>query len=466
MNTIEKRNLAEQVEKNKQDILKHFQRDEILADFGIRIIGQVDSPTELPKTADNYGDAYAVGTQSPFNYYIWTRANNLSPVDYWFDFGEIAIAGPQGPKGDRGEKGATGQSTTWIAVFDLGYIDLDEQNVPLDTMVLEYSSGNVYQVLIVNGVKSFSFCLNIKGPQGAKGPKGDKGDTGATGPQGPKGDTGDVGGFVNIAGVLNNEEELPAPYQIDNLTVAYLVGPNKDLYIQIGRTSGTAQWANMGPLNVATMVTVDGQYQNTWNADTKLDKVTTTGYNRAYVVKHNGTQAVMTLTSDLPRDGSIPMYDYNGCLVSQEPTLNNHVATKQYVDSKAGSAGGGWIPVDIQDDAQDHGIFQFPYELAGHYINLIVCAGYGEFDNYDSKHTMVFDPIVFKVPQNVGQAPETVGTFARTISGYADNIQNPTLQLSPAYSTYVNYSFHDYPYGICVQAWYQDLGLADYEAYP
>jgi hypothetical protein len=289
------------------------------------------------------------------------------------------------------------------------------------------------------------------------------------GPQGipgPKGDTGDVGGFINIAGIVNNEYALPDPELISNLTVAYLVGTTEpyDLYIQVGSTSATAEWFNAGPLNVATYITVGGQFQNVWDADTKLDKITTTGYTRAYVVKYNGTQDVMTLTKDLPRDGSIPMYDDNGCLVSQEPQKNDHVATKQYVDSKAGGGGGGWSSVVVDNPGMDNGSFLFPTEIQGHLIMLTVCAGYGEFDDYDSKHTMVFDPIVFKIPPAYGQVP--AADFSRTITGYADNIENPTLTLTPNFigEGRVDYAISDYPYGICVQAWYQDLGLADYEA--
>lgn len=464
MNVYEKRNIAEQVEKNKQDILKHFQRDEVLADFGIRIIGQVATKEELPETAAEYGDAYAVGTQSPFNYFIWTRANNISPSDYWFEFGEIAIAGPQGPKGDRGPQGPVGRSTTWISILTLDYLDLEEQDIPLDTMVLEYGTGNVYQVLIVNGVKTFYQLLNIKGPKGDTGPKGAKGDTGPQGPEGPQGPAGDVGGFINIGGIVASEYELPDPEQVQNLTVAFLVGSAEpyNLYIQVGSTSAAAEWMDMGPLNVATYVSVNGQYQNVWNADTKLDKVTTSGYNRVYTVNHDGTQILRTLTFDLPSDGAIPMYR-GGNLVSDEPTQEKHVATKKYVDSRAGGDG-GWKLVEIEDHTLDNGNFRFPSALCGHYINLVVCAGYGEFADYASKHTMVFDPIVFKVPQSFGQPPAKVGKFTRTIHGYADNIDDPTLVLTSndVFGT-ISYQFLDSPYGICVQAWYQDLGLADYD---
>ena len=41
-------NIQEQVEKNKKDILDIQQGATVLADFGIKVIGQVDESSELP----------------------------------------------------------------------------------------------------------------------------------------------------------------------------------------------------------------------------------------------------------------------------------------------------------------------------------------------------------------------------------------------------------------------------------
>ena len=462
MNTIDKRNLAEQVEKNKQDILKHFQRDEILADFGIRIIGQVDSAAELPETASEYGDAYAVGTQSPFNYYIWTRANNLSPVDYWFEFGEIAIAGPQGPKGDKGDRGLTGASTTWIAIFDLGYLDLEDGTIPLDTMVLEYRTGDVYQVLIVNGVKSFSYCLNIRGAVGPQGPKGDKGDKGDKRDRGPQGPQGDVGGFINIAGVLNNEDELPAPYQIDNLTVAYLVGEDKELYIQIGRTSGTAVWQNMGPLNVATLVTVGGQFQNTWNADTKLDKVsTTTSSNMVYVKSYTGAQSMVEYTQT-PTPWRIVSYNGQGNVKTEAPVDDKDCVNLAYFTANAG----GWQKLEFENNiAGENGILNFDSPLQGHLINLVIEVDYHRFSDWSNKNSTVFGPVSFRLPGR------NLKPMSATVNGNTSDteILNQKIELSSSYYGDIGFSYAPIQYRITkdgsmdyytpeFHVYYQDLG--------
>lgn len=255
------RNLQEQVQKNKEDIANHYNIDRVLADFGIKVVGQIESVSELPDAAEyegNYGDAYAVGTEAPYNFYIYTRedpdSGHNSP--YWFGIGQLAIVGPQGPQGPKGDKGDS-----------------------------------------------------ITGPQGPKGDKGEQGNVGPVGPQGPqgiqglqgpKGDTGDVGGFINIAGVIDNVSELPLPSVVRDLTKAYLVGSNKELYIQVGSDSSTAVWQNMGQLNVATYVSVNGEYQNTWDADTKLDKYTgPVSEKRIYAVGTQGEQETIEARSSV-----------------------------------------------------------------------------------------------------------------------------------------------------------------------
>ena len=59
-NGVELRNLEEQVQKNKEDIAAHYNIDRVLADFGIRVVGQIDSPYSLPDPETyegDYGDA-------------------------------------------------------------------------------------------------------------------------------------------------------------------------------------------------------------------------------------------------------------------------------------------------------------------------------------------------------------------------------------------------------------------------
>ena len=71
------RNLQEQVFKNMKDIQDIQDGATVLAEFGIKVIGQVDDAEDLPDAdtyEGDYGDAYIVGTEAPYDYYIFTRA--------------------------------------------------------------------------------------------------------------------------------------------------------------------------------------------------------------------------------------------------------------------------------------------------------------------------------------------------------------------------------------------------------
>lgn len=160
------RNLPEQVLANMQDIAMLKEGTVVLDEFGIKVIGEVDTLAELPTVAEYkeahedwaYGDAYAVGTKAPYAIYILTRGNDYQEEDHWFDIGEFPAPGPQGATGPQGPVGP-------------------------------------------------------QGPKGNKGDKGDKGDTGEQGeegPQGPQGKKGDTGNAAGFGTVVATAETLSA----------------------------------------------------------------------------------------------------------------------------------------------------------------------------------------------------------------------------------------------------------------
>ena len=253
------RNLEEQVLKNQQDITNIKSLGQLYS-FDIKVVGQVTDVTDLPNPETyqgEFGDAYLVGTTLPYDFYIYTRPNQFNPTNFWLNIGPFPLAGPQGKTGPQGPQGETGRGNSWSV----------SNNDPASTenringdQHLNGSTGAVFS--LTNG--AWVNTGNIRGPQGAQGIQGIQGPVGPIGPQGPKGDTGDVGGFINIAGIVATVDQLPTPESLGNLTIAYLVGTASPytLYIQVGSTSAAAIWQNMGALNVATYVTVDGVYQN------------------------------------------------------------------------------------------------------------------------------------------------------------------------------------------------------------
>ena len=203
------RNLEEQVLKNKNDIENALQLNNLLSDFGIRIIGQVESAYQIPSVSNykennpswKYGDAYTVGTESPYDLYILTRANNNNPQDFWFDIGEFPLrgpAGPQGPQGPQGEKGEKG---------DPG----------------------------IQGERGLQGTPGLRGEIGPQGPQG------PVGPQGPQGMPGQV---YKVIDILDNTGQLPQPTESirDN---AYII--NGCIYIIMG--SGVLEWVNVGTID-------------------------------------------------------------------------------------------------------------------------------------------------------------------------------------------------------------------------
>lgn len=310
------RNLQEQVAKNKSDISDILEAKAVIAEFGIRVVGEVDTEAELPDPATysgEYGDAYTVGIQAPYDYYIFTRPNDDIPQAHWFNVGEFPMPGPQGEPGLPGAKG------------DKGSMIYTEKFNP--TLVTGYNVGDLW----INTKDNALFQLNINGWDRVGYVKGD---TGPQGPKGDKGDTGAPGTPLNIVGVLSTVDLLPQPSTVNKAT-AYLIGESAPytIYVIVGDIDDTSTWAWQQLAVGGTNVTVNNQPVGTFNADSKLDKMTTTSdYNRAYIVKQDGSQTLLNCGSNA---GSYTIVSRDGnsqIIVPETPTATNHAASKKYVD--------------------------------------------------------------------------------------------------------------------------------------
>ena len=212
----EYRNLEEQVEWNKTMISKVISRELTLASFGIREIQHVAKAEDIP-TPDaykqerpdwEYGDAYSVGQEPPYYFWVLTRADAEHATDYWFDLGLFPAPGIQGPKGDKGDKGDTGAT----------------------------------------GPQGPMGRTGATGPQGPQGEQGPHGLTGATGATGAKGDPGEP---FTLIGTVATTAQLPDPTTVIR-SAAYRVGPdangNYALYVIEGED--TLLWTNYGDIKV------------------------------------------------------------------------------------------------------------------------------------------------------------------------------------------------------------------------
>ena len=247
-------NLENQVLKNKVDIQNLQTSEKVLATFGIKVIGTAANSTLIPTVefykASNpdweYGDAYAVGTASPYEFYILTRADETHAEDYWFNLGVI-----KGPKGDPGNDGANGAD--------------GKDGVSPTVSVGTVTTGNPgTPVSVTNGGTSTNVVLNFRIPKGEKGDKGNKGD---------KGDTGFA---VNIASELNNVNELPTA-SASYVNVGYVIKDadgDSNLYVCMTNAStGAWYWNNVGKIAFSA----DYVSQNEYNQD-KLTDIPVTLY--------------------------------------------------------------------------------------------------------------------------------------------------------------------------------------------
>lgn len=318
------RNIQEQVLKNAQDIDTILKAEKVLADFGIKVIGHLDSAEDLPEDyLGDYGDAYTVGESVPYQYHVWTRPGG------WFLIGTFPQPGPQGPQGEQGEQGPQGPQGTAL----LSGTGSPSSSGLANQLYLNTTTGTIYKY--VSG--AWVTVGNIKGPQGEQGIQGPQGAAGPQGIQGPQGPRGDVGGFINIQGVVTSTSELPNPSTITDRTWAFLVGDDRLLYVQVPVTPGssTYQWQNFGELNVGTYCTVGGNFVNVFNLDSKLSAVrNSSSYEQVYAKTKSGNQQMMSVSTE-NSGGTIVQRTGSGQVRTATPTAANDAANKSYVDNKS-----------------------------------------------------------------------------------------------------------------------------------
>lgn len=202
------RNIQEQVQWLTEEAESLRKLVNQLSLVGVKVVGHVDDASELPEYGGEFGNAYTVGSDAPYDLYVWTKPRaGYVEAGYWFNLGEFPAVGPQGetglpgPRGLKGDKGDKGDT----------------------------------------------------GPRGLQGPVGPAGPSGADGLQGPQGLTGPRGpaGTFSIIAVLNNEAELPDPEAIADRASAYLIkqadGTPDHIYVIVGET-GSLLWLDYGPI--------------------------------------------------------------------------------------------------------------------------------------------------------------------------------------------------------------------------
>lgn len=290
------RNIQEQVAKNKADIAALRNVETILNQYGVIVLGRVDEESDIPETKPGggdytYGDAWLVGTTTPYDMYIWTRTDDPD-VGEFIDIGPISVVGPEGPQGEQGPSG-----TIAIGTVSTG---LPGSNASVENVGT--SENAIFNFIIPQGAKGDT------GSQGERGLTGEAGPIGLTGPQGPQGDPGQS--FM-IIGIITNTSQLPDPTTTQrNYAYVYNDGdastPDR-LYYIIG-DQGEETWTYSSLAAAGTTVYVNNNPVSSWNADAKLDAPSVAG----------SQGDVLKLGANGPEWGSA-----SGGVITESKTFNN-----------------------------------------------------------------------------------------------------------------------------------------------
>ena len=239
------RNIQQQVEKNKNDIAAWTTLDA----FGIKVLGIVATDADIPEGEYNYGDAYLVGTEEPYDLYVYTRG-----TENFVNIGPLTVVGPQGPTGAQGPAGT----------ITIGTVTTGDPGSSASVINVGTEAAAILNIQIPRGN------TGAQGPIGETGPQGPTGATGATGAQGPQGDPGQS--FL-IIGTISSVSQLPDPTDSPrNEAYVYDDGdsstPNRLYYIT--GTVGNEQWSYSPLAAAGTTISIGGNPVSSWAPDTKL----------------------------------------------------------------------------------------------------------------------------------------------------------------------------------------------------
>lgn len=302
------RNIQEQVQKNKSDIAGIKNVEMILNEFGVKVLGRVDTEAEIPEGTYEYGDAYLVGTETPYDMYIYTRDDLAGE---FINIGPISMVGPQGPKGDKGDKGDTGNTGATGATGNGIYTITKTSTAGLeDTYTIAFTNGTSTTFIVTNGAN------------------------------GQNGADGDPGQSFMIMGVINNTSLLPDP-SITPRNYAYVYNdgdpttPDKLYYIT--GTAGNEVWSYSSFAQVGSTVYVNGNTVSTFNADTKLDKVTSTStYDQVYAKAASGANGMLNVDTSSNGNVIVQRNSQGQIYVPLTPYDGSCATSKDYVDTEVG----------------------------------------------------------------------------------------------------------------------------------
>ena len=335
----ELRNLEDQVEKNAQDIEDFKNGNQTIAEFGITVVGILATADELPAQGENFGDAYLIGSSTPYDMRVWTRdvANSTAK---WVDLGAFPLQGPKGDKGNigsviRADAGAPLNNPTSLHDFYLDTIS--------GYWYVPYLNETGYGWLKSFTLKGEKGDRGEQGKQGVQGLTGPQGKTGPIGPQGPKGNTGDVGPAFNVQGTLASSSNLPTPTaDMQDKGYAYIIPDaqgTKHIWVIQGPEGGPFSWVDVGAAGVGIQGPkgTDGVGLNTLTDTNLTYGNTTVTYDTTDGIGINSTmrQTYGDTNHDSTVDMNIPIVAGDGIAINKKANEEKVEVKVELVDGKA-----------------------------------------------------------------------------------------------------------------------------------
>ena len=326
-------NLEKQVQKNKEDIEYIINEEGALNQFGLKVVGQVETIGDMPtiqayKQSNpnwEYGDAFMVGASTEeatvvdvdnATLLVLTRANTVHPTDFWMNLGKFPKPGPVGPKGEQGEQGIQGEHGLNVE----SGTGLPAIQAPQGTTYINATTGDVYRRY--NNI--WQLIGNIKGATGSIGPAGPQGNVGPIGPKGATGSQGPRGIGVNILGTLTSTSQLPDPTTVEKDS-AYIIPADGVNHLWVIEGTDNLVWTDFGTaglgekgdkgdagVGINTMTDLDLTYGNTTVNYNTTDGMTING--QARITYDGGT------TKDVPMDIDLPIVAGDGITIDKKPT--------------------------------------------------------------------------------------------------------------------------------------------------
>ena len=366
-------NLEKQVQKNKEDIEYIVNQEGALNQFGLKVVGQVDTIGDMPTVqaykASNpkweYGDAFMVGVSTEEAtvvdvdnavLLVLTRANTKYPNDFWMNLKEFPKPGPVGPQGPKGEQGIQGEKGLGV----ISGTQLPSTNYPVGTTYINATTGDVF---VYSGQK-WDKIGNIKGATGSVGPVGPQGKTGPIGQTGATGAQGPRGIGVNILGTLTSTSQLPDPTTVEKDS-AYIIPADGVNHLWVIEGTDNLVWTDFGTaglgekgdkgddgVGINTMTDLDLTYGNTTVTYDTTNGMTVNG--QARFTYDGGT------TKDVTMDIDLPIVAGEGITIDKKPSeekVEIKVEDGKYLPTWAPTDGQLYVYAVNQEGTQIHEVY-------------------------------------------------------------------------------------------------------------